>query len=691
MACFFAISIGAETVVYDGNEIELVNNLGDPSWYTGTVASTIQDKDSVVILKDSEGNLTASPSYYLFRYIIDGSGVRIAWASDKGVDYSFVNEKDGKNYTSGSMYYVELPYGITTCTAYNVWGKGKAEPNVVEFVLPDSVTTISYNAFAEINNCKKITMSKNVKVIDEWSFYNSKDLVSVVFPEDCALEKIAKGSFSGCSKLSYVNLENCQSLKTLGDSAFGSCTAIDELYLPDSLERIGFQALYNLGEIKLNSDYLPTSLTFIDQYFLSDCKVENEVLYFPEGFTSFNSRYCFIGSFAPKTSLTLVFLGKMTSVNMYDVNLSNIVNNGTKQPIRLVFAQNEFSELSGAIVPLTKLNGKNGFITKYADGSPVYVTNEGTLTVTFNDMSLWNGTNLGTDADGNTVYLADSPVEMVFCGGDTVEINYSVRLNHTDKGWYRFHTSSEAYDMENHTVHYDKIVVESLVSCGSDGFTTNTCVVCDRAASVTVPATGDHKYTDDSDCTTAHICTVCAKVVVEALEHAEVTTIVYTSYDASGVKTVCCSNAGCGYKVITDVAAMLECLGYSAQEFGKGGIAVGYRVNSEAISEYEAIGNKAVKLGVFAVTQEKLGSSDVFGENGVAVSGAITVELLNREISAFELKIVGFAEEQKDVELAMGAYVCVTEGDNTEYSYIQSGTPEESEKYAFVTYNSVVG
>ena len=530
LACLFAISVGAETVAYDGQKIELVNNLGDPSWYTGTVASTIQDKESVVILKDAEGKLTAYPSYYVFRYLIDGSGVRIAWANDKGVDYSFINEKDGKNYTNGSMYYVELPYGITTCTAYNVWGKGKAEPNVVEFVLPDSVTTISYNAFAEINNCKKITISKNIKVIDEWSFYNSKDLVSVVFPEGCTLEKIAKGSFSGCSKLAYVSLENCQSLKTLGDSAFGSCTAIDELYLPDSLQTIGFQALYNLGEIKLTSDYLPKSLTFIGQYFLSDCQVGNEALYFPEGFTSFSERYCFIGTFAPKTSLTLVFLGKMTKVNMNDVSLTSFTTKGDKQPIRLVFAQNEFSELGGAIVPLTELNGKNGFITKYADGSPVYETKTGTLTVTFGDMSLYNGTSLGTDASGNTVYLADSPVEMIFCGGDTVEINYSVRLNHTDKGWYRFHTTSEAYDLGSHAsggVHYDKIVVNSLVNCGYDGLTTNTCVVCDRLESLTVAATGDHKYTDDSDCTTEHICSVCEKTVVEALEHNQVTTIVY--------------------------------------------------------------------------------------------------------------------------------------------------------------------
>ena len=39
----------------------------------------------------------------------------------------------------------------------------------------------------------------------------------------------------------------------------------------------------------------------------------------------------------------------------------------------------------------------------------------------------------------------------------------------------------------------------------------------------------------------------------------------------------------------------------------------------------------------------------------------------------------------------MGAYVAVTEGETTEYSILQSGTPNENEKYCFVSYNDIVG
>ena len=86
LICLFAIFVGAETITYNGEEIELVNSLGNPSWYTGTTASKITDKDSIVILKDAEGNLTAYPSYYIFKYYIEGSTVRINWADQNGVD-----------------------------------------------------------------------------------------------------------------------------------------------------------------------------------------------------------------------------------------------------------------------------------------------------------------------------------------------------------------------------------------------------------------------------------------------------------------------------------------------------------------------------------------------------------------------------------------------------------------------------
>ena len=94
---------------------------------------------------------------------------------------------------------------------------------------------------------------------------------------------------------------------------------------------------------------------------------------------------------------------------------------------------------------------------------------------------------------------------------------------------------------------------------------------------------------------------------------------------------------------------------------------------------------------MFAVLQSRLGDNDVFSKDGTAADGVINAEITNYEFVAFELKIVGFTDEYKDIKLAMGAYVAVTDGETTEYSYMQGGEPNENEKYCFVSYNDIVG
>ena len=690
----FALYVGAETITYEGQEIELVNNLGDPAWYTGTTAEKIKDKESVVILKDADGGLTAYPSYYVFRYMIEGSTVRVNWADQNGVDYSFINENDDKNYQAGSLYYVELPYGITLLTNANLWGDGKKEPNVVEFVFPDSVTLIQNNAFTQVSACKKITMSKNLKTIEMWSFYNSANLETVVFPNDSAVESIDKGTFNGCTRLKNINLENCTSLKTLGDGAFQSCRAIDRLALPDSIETIGFQTLYDLGEIELASDYLPKSLKNVDQYFLNSCKLKNNVLYFPQGFTSLAARYCFAGSFAPETSLTLVFLGKMTNVNLSDASLTTFLDNGAQKPIKLVFAQNEHSDLLGPIVSCVDFNGQKGFIAISKDGSSLYRNQEGTLTVSFENANYYNLTGLGADVNGNTIHsVGISPTEIIFCGGENVEISYTIRCNHTDKGWYRFHTTSEVYDISTHeaeAIHYNDRVYQKG-NCGYDETTTNTCVICKlRSVVVGEKATGNHTYEDDFNCETALNCDVCLKALKEALTHDIKTTILYENgYTSKGIKTIACQNEGCKHSEgEEETDALFTELGFSCAQYGDM-MSVNYRVNAGAIAEYEKITGEAVNYGVFAVKAETIGTNDIFDENGAEREGVIAADITDSGFNLFNLKIMGFDEKQKDIDLAMGAFVKTSKEGTVKYSYLQIAAPAEGEKYYFATYNEV--
>ena len=164
----------------------------------------------------------------------------------------------------------------------------------------------------------------------------------------------------------------------------------------------------------------------------------------------------------------------------------------------------------------------------------------------------------------------------------------------------------------------------------------------------------------------------------------------YTDFSENGTKVIKCNT--CGYEDTSTVVApaLFVCLGYSAPEDGRGGIAIGYTVNNEAIIEYEKATGKTLKYGVFAAAKEKLGDSDIFDSNGKVAENAIAAEISGYRFVMFELKIVGFTEEYKDELLAMGAYAKVTDGESTEYAYMQPGTPNENEKYCFVSYNDVL-
>ena len=169
-------------------------------------------------------------------------------------------------------------------------------------------------------------------------------------------------------------------------------------------------------------------------------------------------------------------------------------------------------------------------------------------------------------------------------------------------------------------------------------------------------------------------------------------TIVVDSVDViSYMQPITVNNkcAICNYNTDeSTIFPLFTCLGYSAPEDGRGGIAIGFTVNNEAIAEYEEATGKSITFGVYAVAQQKLGENDIFDENGNATAGVINADLTSYVFDAFEIKIVGFAENQKDIKLSLGAYV--TEDGKT-YSYLQSDKSGELVgSYYAVTYNSVI-
>ena len=172
--------------------------------------------------------------------------------------------------------------------------------------------------------------------------------------------------------------------------------------------------------------------------------------------------------------------------------------------------------------------------------------------------------------------------------------------------------------------------------------------------------------------------------------HNDKTSIVYTDYLTAGIKLEGCINDGCDKNSKTEVPALFRSLGYSAAEYGDGGMTIGFFVDSEAIEEYEKVTGNVVSYGVFAVTEDKIGNNDIFDESGKARAGVISADLTYSGFAIFNLKMVGFTAEQKDIDIAMGAFVGTTLNGSTEYAYMQIAKPTDGEKYFFASFNDVL-
>ena len=159
---------------------------------------------------------------------------------------------------------------------------------------------------------------------------------------------------------------------------------------------------------------------------------------------------------------------------------------------------------------------------------------------------------------------------------------------------------------------------------------------------------GIHDYADDGDCTTDVICARCNDVIVPAYDsHNNSVQISYSNgYHNVGSKITGCTNEGCTYNTTEELEALFTCLGYSARENGDSGIAVGYLVNSTAISEYTEVTGKTVKYGVFVVL-DSIGTNDVVNAEGELINGALGKDLTDYSNAAFEIKITGFDDTQR--------------------------------------------
>lgn len=139
---------------------------------------------------------------------------------------------------------------------------------------PDNTAVIvkKYNGTAADVTIPSHYKGKPVTMIDHAAFHDSA-VTSVTIPD--SVTSISDDAFSFCSQLTNISIPN--SVTFIGFAAFNSCTSLKSITLPSSLSTIQSSAFYNCGN--LETIRIPVSVTFIGNYAFAGCPSSMTVTY----------------------------------------------------------------------------------------------------------------------------------------------------------------------------------------------------------------------------------------------------------------------------------------------------------------------------------------------------------------------------------------------------------------------------
>ena len=187
-------------------------------------------------------------------------------------------------------------------------------------IIPDSVTSIGYNAFGGCSALMQINIPDGVTDIGDWAFSSCSSLTRINIPN--SVTSIGSYAFQSCSSLMQINIPD--GVTSIGWAAFEGCSSLAEITIPESVTNIEHHAFSDCGALKeitvavgnsvydsrencnaiietntntmligCKSTIIPNSVNCIGSTAFRDCGSLTEIS-IPEGITSIES-YAFSG------------------------------------------------------------------------------------------------------------------------------------------------------------------------------------------------------------------------------------------------------------------------------------------------------------------------------------------------------------------------------------------------------------
>ena len=143
------------------------------------------------------------------------------------------------------------------------------------YTIPDSVTTIGYQAFYYCDSLTSVNIPDSVTEIGNNAFIYCDSLTSVNIPD--SVTTIGEGAFSHCEGLTSVTIPD--SVTTIGENAFDCCTGLTSVTIGDGVTTIGDGAFY--GCESLTSVYCKATTPPALGYYVFDYNGSGRKIYVP--------------------------------------------------------------------------------------------------------------------------------------------------------------------------------------------------------------------------------------------------------------------------------------------------------------------------------------------------------------------------------------------------------------------------
>lgn len=185
---------------------------------------------------------------------------RSVWKKARHLDDFIIQDGILKKYIGSGAICIEIPSGVTevgdeafqkhhnqynadienlthsiAITVNEVLGRC---PVIRFLIIPASVKRIGKSAFLECA-IQSVFFHDGLETIDDFAFCNTS-IKSLTMPD--GLKTIGASAFEGCFQLSLERPRLPDSVTEIGDRAFLDCK-INEVVIPASIEKIGFQAI----------------------------------------------------------------------------------------------------------------------------------------------------------------------------------------------------------------------------------------------------------------------------------------------------------------------------------------------------------------------------------------------------------------------------------------------------------------